>query len=77
MQENRSLGLFLDQDMDLDLNLGLDLDLDLDQDMDLFLDQTEVINQPVDHIWLNCAICVVTIMVNIWAIRVLKTKEDT
>ena len=35
-----------------------------------------MINQPVDHIWLNCTICVLTIMVNIWAIRVLKTRED-
>ena len=43
----------------------------------LFMDQTKEINQPVDHIWLICTICVFNIMVNIWAIRVLKTKEDT
>ena len=40
----------------------------------LFMDQTEVINEPVDHIWLICATCVLTTMVNISAIRVLKTK---
>ena len=40
--------------------------------MGLILDQTEVIN----HIWLTCAICVLTTMVNIRAMRVLKTKED-
>ena len=44
--------------------------------MGLILDQTEVINQPMDHIWFTCAICVLTIMVNIRAMRVLKTKED-
>ena len=43
----------------------------------LFLDQSEMINQTVDHIWMNCAICVLTIIVNIWAIRVLKTKVVT
>ena len=43
----------------------------------LFLDPTNVINQPVEHIWLICAIYVLNIIVNIWAIRVLKTKEDT
>ena len=41
------------------------------------MDHTEVINQPVDHIWLNCAICVLTVMVNIRAIRVLRTKKDS
>ena len=40
--------------------------------MGLILDQTEVIY----HIWLTCAICVLTTMVNIRAMRVLKTKED-
>ena len=54
-------------------SLGLDQDLGLG----LSLDQTEMMNQPVDHIWLSCAICVLTIMVNTWAIRVVKTKEDT
>ena len=43
----------------------------------LFMDQHEIINQPGDQIWLICSICVLNIMVNIWAIRVLKTKEDT
>ena len=42
----------------------------------LLMDQTEVINQPVDHIWLIWATCVLTTMVNIWAIRVLKTMDD-
>ena len=43
----------------------------------LFMDQTEVINQPFDHIWLTFTICVLIIMVNIWAMKVLNTKEDT
>ena len=43
----------------------------------LILDQSEIINQSVDQTWLICFICVLSIMVNIWAARVLKTKEDT
>ena len=45
--------------------------------VDMFMDQTEVMNQPMDHIWLNCTICVLTTMVNIWAIKVLTTKANT
>ena len=58
------------------LGLGLDQDLDLDLDLDLFPDQTELMNQPWDNNWLNCIICVLTITVNIWAMKVLKSKED-
>ena len=59
----------------LDLDLDLDLDPDLDLDLDLFMDQTEVINQHSNNIWLTCVICVLAITVNIWAMKVLKTKE--
>ena len=69
-ENNMSLGLFMDLDLDLDLDLELDLD------MDLFLDQSELINQPLDNIWLTRASCVITITVNIWSMKVLKTKED-
>ena len=69
MQEkNRSL--------DLDVDLDVELDLDLDSDLDLFLDQSELINQPLDNIWLTCATHILTIMMNIWSMRVLKTKKD-
>ena len=43
----------------------------------LFMDQTEVINEPVDQIWLICATCVLTTMVNISAIRVHKQSKIT
>ena len=43
----------------------------------LFLDQSEIVNQPMDQIWLMCFICVLSILVNIWATSHLKTKEDT
>ena len=45
--------------------------------LDLFLDQTQAINQPKDHIWLICTASVLTVVMNLWTIRVLKTKEDT
>ena len=44
----------------------------------LFLDEPKVINKvsdPTDG-GLNCAISIITIIVNMWAIRVLRTKEN-
>ena len=59
------------------MSLGLFLDPDVNLDLDLFLDRSEVMNQPVDNIWLTCVISALAITVNIWAVRVLMTKEDT
>ena len=42
----------------------------------LFLDPTEVMNQPNEYILLTCTISVFTILVNIWAMKVLTTIED-
>ena len=44
----------------------------------LFLDEPNVVNEVVDptYGWLNCAISIITIMVNMWAVRVLRTKEN-
>ena len=42
----------------------------------LFLDPTEVMNARHDYIWLTCSSCVFAIVVNIWAMKVLKTRED-
>ena len=58
-------------------SLDLDMDLDLDPELDMFLDQSaEFINQPFDNIWLSSATCFLTMTVNIWSMKVLKTKED-
>ena len=67
-EDNMSLGL--------DLDLDLDQDLDMDMDLDLFEDQTEVINQLSDNLLLTCTMCAFTISVNIWAMKVLTTRED-
>ena len=47
-------------------------------DKSLFLDQTDAINEPADPVygWLNCVISVLNIVVNSWAIPVLRTKEN-
>ena len=44
----------------------------------LFLDQPSLINQVVEpaYGWLNCVISLITIIVNIWAVRVLRKKES-
>ena len=42
----------------------------------LFLDSTEVMNQPNDYVWLTHAICVFSIMVNVWSMKVLTTRDD-
>ena len=44
----------------------------------LFLDKSYLINQVVEptYGWLNCVISVITTLVNIWAIRVLRKKEN-
>ena len=44
--------------------------------LDVFLDPTEVMNQPNDYIWLTCFICIFSIIVNIWAKKVLRTRDD-
>ena len=49
---------------------------DTTMSLGLFLEPSEGMNQPHDYILLTCAISVFTIMVNIWAMNVLKTRED-
>ena len=45
----------------------------------LDLDQMKLINEPAEthYSWWNCVICFLTTIVNIWAIRVLKNKDNT